>query len=185
MGIVTRIPSTRVFFCVVGALIVASAVAPGADAQWLDPSHNITDWHVACKAGDATCHDLADYNARWMWTKIRQCWNPPTRRAYKTVITSAIRLRDDGLSARPPDRTKNIVSLVIGLKPNGALAGRPEPNAAEPTAATSSQIDDLIRAIERCQPYNSLPSSQYQRWQQVFLRVAIEYKPASEPDRVK
>jgi hypothetical protein len=163
-------------------LLTPSSRGPGIDQPVLGrggPTQGrVANWTVWCKHGDLSCDDLLGFAAGRMWTKIRQCWTPPSRPVGKSVVTTAIRFGADGKSAQPPDRTRTVISIVFRLNRDGTLAAHPEPNKAEPTAATQSLVDEAIRAIEHCAPYDMLPSAKYERWREVFVRIEIADKAA-------
>jgi len=66
------------------------------------------------------------------------------------------------------------VTLALTLDTDGKLSSHPHLTAP---AALGGAVNDLVGAVERCQPYNMLPSGKYSEWKDVVLRIRIEHDP--------
>jgi hypothetical protein len=88
-----------------------------------------------------------------------------------TIATTAFRFGQAAREPKPPDSAKVVVSISFGLKPDGTLLSSPRSSTLN---APDRLVEDVIRAIERCQPYDMLPGSKYQEWKDVLIRFRIE-----------
>ena len=63
------------------------------------------------------------------------------------------------------------VLIRIALKPNGTLGSKPELVRAPGTDAGATLVDSAKRALQKCQPYATLPADRYQDWK--FLELTF------------
>ncbi len=162
-----------------GTIIAATGMAAGQEASAHPPAAVILKAspprpaafsQIRCKDGDTSCDDLLGYSSMHMYARIRSCWHPPDG----TMVTSAFRFGDAAKEAKPLDPAKTVVSVSFELKPDGTLLNAPRSNTLN---APHALVEDVIRAIEHCQPYDMLPSSKYEKWKDVLVRFGIEPRP--------
>jgi hypothetical protein len=130
------------------------------------------DRFLTCEHSDAMC-GLWGLVARNIYAGMRRCWQPPD---WSRIETSFL-FGQAANAAKAPDRAERVISIKIELAPDGKLEGAPRSTSSNIPAA---QIDGVIRAIERCQPYEVPPSSTYKVWKDVLLRIRIGPKPLLE-----
>ena len=89
---------------------------------------------------------------------IRQCWSP-----------------GDGAPSVP-------IRILFELRRNGTLAGPPRHIPLE-ALPPPPQVQSVIRAIEKCQPYSFLPQSEYaDGWDRISVTFDFG-KPDGEPGK--
>jgi hypothetical protein len=134
----------------------------------------VQKYRIPCKGGDTTCDDLVGFGAMHMYERIRRCWQPPQG----TIVMSSIRFGEVALGAARPDASKTIVSVGFELKTDGTLLDRPQSTTSN---ASRALVDDVMRAVERCHPYDMLPQSRYEQWKDVLLRFQIQRRDGADP----
>jgi hypothetical protein len=139
-----------------------------------DPLARLFPDAITCKPADAKCEDPMGFGATHMYSRLRQCWQPPGG----SRIETSFLFGEAANQAKPPDAAKGVMSIKFGLKPDGSLVASPRSIGSAPPAL----VDGAIRAIQRCQPYNMMPLNNYRDWKDVLLRIRIELgRPAGEP----
>jgi hypothetical protein len=70
------------------------------------------------------------------------------------------------------------VLIRVALKPDGTLGAKPELIRAPASIAGPPLVDSAKRALQKCQPYATLPADRYQDWKIMDLSFTAE-GPAS------
>jgi hypothetical protein len=123
-----------------------------------------------CESSKLSCDDPIALGALGMFARIRECWHPPAGMR----MTTAVFFGQD--AAQPLD--PGAVTLAFALKADGRLSSRPHLSAP---AALESAVNDLVRSVEHCQPYDMLPSRKYIEWKDVLMRIRIDQRPQQQP----
>jgi hypothetical protein len=66
------------------------------------------------------------------------------------------------------------VLIRIALKPDGTLGGKPELVRAPASVAGPPLVDSAKRALQKCQPYATLPADRYQDWKILELTFTAQ-----------
>jgi len=66
------------------------------------------------------------------------------------------------------------VLIRIALKPDGTLGSKPELVRAPASAAGPALVDSAKRALQKCQPYATLPADRYQDWKILELTFTAQ-----------
>jgi colicin import membrane protein len=85
--------------------------------------------------------------------RLRDCWSPPA-------------------GAANADKLK--VPIVIRFKPDGTLAGPPEPESRPHDAYSQAMVDSAVRATIRCQPYTMLSPAKYETWKEIMVDFSLD-----------
>jgi outer membrane biosynthesis protein TonB len=80
--------------------------------------------------------------------RLAQCWSPPVG------ATESGRLQ---------------VVLRVQFKPDGSLAGLPQPVAGTPSPLGPAMVESAKRALLTCQPFTMLKAEHYQQWQDMEI----------------
>lgn len=136
---------------------------PGEVSKYELPEFHRT---LRCEPGQLSCNDPIGFGAQALYARIRDCWHPPLG----VRMTTAIFFGQNVTQAADPAEA----TLALTLDTDGKLSSQPHLNAP---AALGGAVNDLVGAVERCQPYNMLPSAKYPEWKDVLLRIRIEHDP--------
>jgi hypothetical protein len=139
-----------------------------------EPSGDLFEFHrtLRCESGKLSCNDPVAFGAQAIYARIRECWHPP----FGTKITTAIFFGQSAAQSADPA----VATLAFTLDTDGTLSSHPHLSAP---AALGGAVNDLVRAVEHCQPYNLLPSGKYPEWKDVLLRIRIEQTPGQREER--
>jgi hypothetical protein len=120
------------------------------------------------------------FGGNWMYRSIRRCWRPPL----PAKITASFWFGEDATTPKQIAPGTSSILIAFGLNRNGTLAAPPRSVTPSPTPALKAEIDEVIGAIERCQPYDMLSGFKYDQWKNVLMRVVIDRKPDEPPPRL-
>jgi hypothetical protein len=134
----------------------------------------LSEFHrtLRCEPGRLSCNDPIAFGAQALYARIRDCWHPPLGARMTTAIFF-------GQTAAPPSDPA-VATLAFTLNTDGMLGSHPHLSAP---AALGGAVNDLVRAVEHCQPYNVLPQGRYPEWKDVRLRIRIELNPRQRDER--
>jgi hypothetical protein len=124
-----------------------------------------------CQSGKLSCDDPIARGCLGMSARIRECWRPPAG----TRMTTAFFF--DQNPTQPVDTA--VVTLTLTPKSDGTLSSRPHFRAP---AALDGAVNDLVRAVEHCQPYDMLPRRKYSEWKDVLMHIRIQLNPGQPKD---
>ena len=92
--------------------------------------------------------EIAEFKAR-----VRKCWVAP---------------------AGVPNTPGFDILIRIALNPDGTLGAKPELIRAPASLAGPPLVDSAKRALQRCQPYATLPADKYQDWKILDLTFTAQ-----------
>jgi hypothetical protein len=93
-------------------------------------------------------HEIADFK-----TQVSKCWVVP---------------------AGVPSTPGFDVLIRIALRPDGTLGAKPELVRAPASVAGPPLVDSAKRALQKCQPYATLPADRYQDWKVLELTFTAQ-----------
>jgi hypothetical protein len=142
---------------------------PDTVPGWMRPPD--AHYRIWCGKGEPSCGNALGFGGNWIYRTVRRCWQPPM----PAKITTSVWF---GTNANLPKQDiHGTILLRFGLNRNGTLVGPPQLIKPNPPSVTRAEVDELIAAIERCQPYDALPDSKYDQWRDVLMGVLIERPP--------
>jgi hypothetical protein len=113
-----------------------------------------------------------------IYNQVRHCWDPPDRLKVSTdiqVIEPSF-LRKGGMGGASTGLGKyTFISIGFELNMDGMLAAPPNATGYGPIGGPMAT--DIVRAIERCQPYKFAPGLSYPIWKDVVMNVRVEVGP--------
>lgn len=134
---------------------------------------------LQCKPASLACNDPVGQGGARLYARIRRWWRPPG----PIKLTTSIWFGDDARRATLGGAIKDTILVAFQLNRDGALRSAPQVLTLDRADHTSAMAAGLARAIERGQPYDMLPSTKYEQWNNVVLRINIVPNDNAGDDR--
>jgi hypothetical protein len=84
-----------------------------------------------------------------IYKQLRGCWSPPA----ESKVFTEIRFSRSDENTKPADAGQPPISIAVRLDRDGRLAVAPQANLIRPSPEAKILVGDVVRAIERCQPF--------------------------------
>jgi len=125
-----------------------------------------TSFHISnCAGGDKACNDQLGHYGRYLYTRLRGCWQPRAG----TAVAAAFWFGKETAADRHDAPAPGDVSIRFQLTRDGHVAGTPWSTALATSDAISAEVIDALR---RCQPYET-PSDRFETWKDALMRIQI------------
>jgi hypothetical protein len=131
---------------------VEERAATAARLAWLLNLPTETEASLAAPPSESKSNLSSDEIADFK-TQVSKCWVVP---------------------AGVPSTPGFDVLIRIALKPDGTLGARPELVRAPASVAGPPLVDSAKRALQKCQPYATLPADRYQDWKILELTFTAQ-----------